>query len=232
MRDKKFYDRVKDSILVKLTDNSHTTLADYLENAKEKHENTVYYTTDTALQAQYIALFEAQNIRVAQLDKPFEVQFLSMLEQQMEGVKFIRVDADVASVLKAEGEAEENTDLTELFKEASGKQELIVKFENLKDAQTPAILNIAEESRRLEEMMRMYSGGVDMPVGMPREETLVVNVASSLVKKLNGMISANREDAKKIASHIYKLAVLSQRKLTAEEMKDFLEESFLLLEQI
>ena len=88
--------------LVKLTDSSHTTLTDYLENAKEKHENTVYYTTDTALQAQYISLFEAQEIRVAHFDKQFEVQFLSMLEQQMEGVKFVRVDADVASVLKEE----------------------------------------------------------------------------------------------------------------------------------
>ena len=232
MRDKKFYDRVKDSILIKLTDNTHTTVNDYLESDKETHENTLYYTTDKALQAQYISLFEAEGIKVAYFDKQFEVQFLSMLEQYMEGVKFVRVDADVASALKTEGEVKENADLTELFKEASGNSELKVKFENLKSAKTPALLNISEESRRLEEMMRMYSGNAAMPKGMATEETLVVNSASSLVKKLESFVGADKDNAMKMASYIYKLAVLAQRKLTAEEMTSFLEDSFALLEQI
>ena len=232
MRDKKFYDRVKDSILIKLTDDTHTTVKDYLESAKETHENTVYYTTDKALQAQYISLFEAEGIKVAYFDKQFEVQFLSMLEQYMEGVKFVRVDADVASALKTEGEVKENTDLTELFKEASGNSELKVKFENLKSGKTPAILNISEESRRMEEMMRMYSGGAAMPQGMGTDETLVINSASSLVKKLESFVGADKDNAMKMASYIYKLAVLAQRKLTAEEMTSFLEDSFALLEQI
>ena len=232
MRDKKFYDRVKDSILIKLTDDTHTTVKDYLESAKETHENTVYYTTDKALQAQYISLFEAEGIKVAYFDKQFEVQFLSMLEQYMEGVKFVRVDADVASALKTEGEVKENTDLTELFKEASGNSELKVKFENLKSGKTPAILNISEESRRMEEMMRMYSGGAAMPQGMGTDETLVINSASSLVKKLESLVVTDKDNATKMASYIYKLAVLAQRKLTAEEMTHFLEDSFTLLEQI
>lgn len=231
MRDRKFYDRVKDSILIKLTDDSHTTVKDYLEAAKEKHENTVYYTTDKALQAQYISLFETEGIQVAYFDKQFEVQFLSMLEQYMEGIKFIRVDADVASALKNEGDVTENADLVDLFKEASGNNELKVKFENLKSAKTPALLNISEESRRLEEMMRMY-GNSAMPMGMSKEETLVVNTAAPLVKKLESLMATDKDTADKIASYIYKLAVLSQRKLTAEEMTSFLEDSFTLLEQI
>ena len=232
MRDKKFYERVKDSILIKLTDNSHVTLKDYLEQAKEKHENTVYYTTDTALQAQYISMFEAEGIRVAYFDKQFEIQFLSLLEQQMKGVKFVRVDADVASVLKGEGDIDENQALVNLFKDVSGKQELIVKFENLKSSKTPAILNISEESRRFEEMMRMYSGGAEMPMGMPKEETLIINVSSPLIEKVISLTTSNQENAKKIASYIYKLAVLAQRKFSADEMKSFLEESVSLLEQI
>ena len=231
MRDRKFYDRVKDSILIKLTDDSHTTVKDYLEAAKEKHENTVYYTTDKALQAQYISLFETEGIQVAYFDKQFEVQFLSMLEQYMEGIKFIRVDADVASALKNEGDVTENADLVDLFKEASGNNELKVKFENLKSAKTPALLNISEESRRLEEMMRMY-GNSAMPMGMSKEETLVVNTAAPLVKKLESLMATDKDTADKIASYNYKLAVLSQRKLTAEEMTSFLEDSFTLLEQI
>ena len=232
MRDKKFYDRVKDSILIKLTDDTHTTVKDYLESAKETHENTVYYTTDKALQAQYISLFEAEGIKVAYFDKQFEVQFLSMLEQYMEGVKFVRVDADVASALKNEGDVTENDALAQFFKEASGNSELKVKFENLKSAKTPAILNISEESRRMEEMMRMYSGGAAMPQGMGTDETLVINSASSLVKKLESLVVTDKDNATKMASYIYKLAVLAQRKLTAEEMTHFLEDSFTLLEQI
>ena len=232
MRDNKFYDRVKDSILIKLTDNTHTTVTDYLESAKKTHENTVYYATDKALQAQYISLFEAEGIKVAHFDKQFEVQFLSMLEQYMEGVKFVRVDADVASALKNEGDVTENDALAQLFKEASGNSELKVKFENLKSAKTPAILNISEESRRMEEMMRMYSGSAATPMGMSTEETLVVNSASSLVKKLESLVATDKDNATKMASYIYKLAVLAQRKLTAEEMTRFLEDSFTLLEQI
>ncbi len=232
MRDKKFYDRVKDSLLIKLSDDCFTTLKDYLETAREKHENTVYYTTDKALQAQYISLFDAEGIQVACFDKQFEVQFLSMLEQYMENVKFVRVDADVASAMKTEGEVTENAALADLFKDAIGNSELKVKFENLKSTKTPAILNISEESRRMEEMMRMYSGNMGMPMGMSKEETLVVNTAATLVKKLDGMMATDKASAIKIASYIYKLAVLSQRKLTAEEMTSFLEDSFSLLEQI
>lgn len=231
MRDKKFYDRVKDALLIKLTDDKHTTVKDYLEGAKDKHENVVYYTTDKALQAQYISLFETEDIKVACFDKQFEMQFLSMLEQYMEGVKFVRVDADVAAALKGDGEAAANEALSELFKKASGKQELIVKFENLKSEKIPAILNISEESRRLEEMMRMYSGGAPT-MEMPTDESLVINTSATLVKKLSALVDSDRDSALRIASYIYKLAVLSQRKLSAEEMNLFLEESFALLEQI
>lgn len=232
MRDKKFYDRVKGSILIKLTDETYTTVDDYLKSAKEKHENTVYYTSDKALQAQYISLFEGEGIKVANFDKQFEVQFLSMLEQYMEGIKFVRVDADVATALKSEDDATENSNLVELFKAASGNPDLKVKCENLKSTKTPAILNISEESRRLEEMMKMYSGGAGMPMGMGKDETLIVNIASPLVKKLETLSENNKENAGMVASYIYKLAVLSQRKLTAEEMTAFLEDSFSLLEKI
>ena len=76
MRDRKFYDRVKDSLLMELTDKSFVTTASYLESAKETHENTVYYTFDQAAQAQYISMFEAQNIRIAVFDKQLDTQFL------------------------------------------------------------------------------------------------------------------------------------------------------------
>lgn len=228
--DKKFYDRVKDSLLIKLTDDKHLSVKEYLEIAKETNENTVYYTTDKALQAQYISLFEAQGIKVACLEHQLDTQFISMLEQNLDGVRFVRVDADVASALKGDGDITENADIVELFKKASGNEKLEVKFEALKTADIPAILNISEESRRFEDMMRMYGGNGAM--GINNSETLIVNNTSPLISKLGDMVASDKETAEQIAAYIYKLSVLSQRKLSAEEMQAFLADSFKILNKI
>lgn len=229
LRDKKFYDRVKDSLLLKLTDDSHVSVNEYIESAKETNENTVYYTTDKALQAQYISLFEAQGIKVVCFDHQLDTQFISMLEQYLEKVKFIRVDADVASALKGDGETSENEDIAKLFKKVSNNDKLEVKFEALKTAEIPAILNISEESRRFEDMMRMYGGNSPMGMG---GETLVVNNSSAIIARLGTLVNTEQENAEQMASYIYKLSVLSQRKLSAEEMQEFLADSFKLLEKI
>ena len=230
-RDKKFYDRVKDALLMKLTDDSYVTIKDYLEIAKENHENVVYYTSDKALQAQYISLLTEQSIKVAYFDKPFEVQFLSMLEQYMENVKFVRVDSDVSSALKENTNAAANEQLEDLFKKASGTEAIKIKFEALKTTKIPAILTLSEEARRFEEMMRMYSGN-DNSANLPHDETLVVNSSCPLIDKLSALVSENADKASRMASYIFKLAVISQRKLSAEEMSSFLEDSFALLEEI
>lgn len=233
IRDKKFYDRVKDSLLLKLTDDSHVTVKNYLEAAKEKHENTIYYTSDKALQTRYISLFEEEGIQVACFDKAVETQFLSALEQNMENVKFVRVDADIASALKSEESAEESEELTALFRKASQNESLNVKCEALKSAKTPAILNLDENARRFEDMMRMYNNA-EMPSSFAKEgETLVLNTTSPLIVKLIEDLKAERaEHAEKLAAHIYRLSVISQRRLTAEEMQTFLDASFSLLEEI
>lgn len=232
MRDKKFYDRVKDALLMKLTDNTYVTVKEYLESAKETNENTVYYTSDKALQAQYITLLEEQGIKVAYFEKQFEVQFLSYLEQNLENVKFVRVDADIAVALKSTDTAEDFSALAELFKEVSGNAELKVRFENLKSARAHAVLTVSEESRRLEEMMKMYSGEAETPMGMSKDETLVVNGASDLICHVNSLLTSDREKASQLASYIYKLTVLSHRKLSAEEMRSFLDDSFALLARL
>ena len=232
MRDKKFYDKVKDALLLKLTNDSYLTIADYLESAKESHENVVYYTTDKALQAQYVSLFEAEGIQIACFEKQFEVQFLSVLEQNMENVRFVRVDADIAVALKNETVSSENEKLVELFREVSAKNELDVCFEGLKSTRVPAILTVSEESRRLEEMMKMYSGNVGVPMGMGTKETLIVNSSSPLIEKLNSLLLNDEASAHRVASYIYKLAILSQRRFSAEELNSFLEDSFSLLESL
>ena len=231
MRDNKFWDRTKDALLLKLTDGKHVTVKEYLEAAKEKHENTVYYTTDPDLQAQYIAMYRAEGIDVVSFDSMLDTQFASTVEMHIEGVKFVRVDADVAGVLKGEGEAVAAEALCELFKRVSGDDTLTVKAESLKEADIPAILNVSEQSRRMEDMMKMYrmSGAEGEMPTFPTEATLIVNTASPLIKKITDMLENDAPKAEPFAAYLYQLAVLSQRRFSAEEMQSFLKESYRLL---
>lgn len=230
MKDKKFYERVKPSLLLTLTDGRSMTYGEYLDMAREKHENTVYYATDASLQAQYISMFNNEGINVALFERPIEVQFATMLEGYMENVKFVRVDAEIADSLKGDGSDSENEALGALFTEVSGNEKLTVKFNSLKDSSVPALLNISEESRRMEEMMRLYgmNGGDSFPVDI----TLVINTSSPLVEKLSHAVTNDIDKAKTIASYIYKVSLLSQKKFSADEMQSFMKDSFDILMQI
>ena len=228
MRDKKFYDRTKKALLLSLTDGSSKSFDEYLETAKEKHENTVYYATDKALQAQYISMFNAEGIEVALFEHPIDTQFATMAEQFMEGVKFVRVDADVADILKGDGEISEDEELKKIFSEVLSDK-VTLKFEALKDESVPAILNVSEDSRRMEEMMRMYNMGDAS--GMT-QSTFVLNTSSPLIKKLSAMAGTDADKAKQTASYLYKLSLLSQKKFTAEEMQSFMKDSFDILSKL
>ncbi|MBE6627400.1 MAG: molecular chaperone HtpG [Ruminococcaceae bacterium] len=229
MRDRKFYDRVKDSLLMELTDGSFVTTADYLEKAKETHESTVYYTTDKAAQAQYVSMFEAQEIQIAVFDKQLDTQFLSMLESYDDKIKYVRIDADVAGALKSDEAVAEDTAIAELFKNVAENDQLKVTFSALKDTTVPLLLTISEESRRMEEMMKMYAmSGMNLGgMSFPRDETLTVNTACPLIAKLGEM---EEDKQRKTAAYLYRLAQLSQRKLSAEELQSFLGESYSILE--
>ena len=236
MRDRKFYDRVSDSLLFKLTDGKYVTVEEYFkveEGETEPAEKILYYTSDPEGQAQYVSLFEAEGIQVAVLDRLIDTQFVQMYESYAGegGVKFRRIDADVAAALRADGDVTESEALTALYREVSGNDKLEVKFTPLKDESTPAMLTVSEESRRMEEMMRMYAmqGGMGAMPAYPVDYTLTVNTASPLTGKLMDLCEADPDKAKLIASQIYRLCLLSQRKLTAEELTDFLAAGFDLL---
>ena len=224
MRDRKFYDRVKSSILLEKTDGKMVTVDEYLENAKSKHENVIYYTSDATSQAQYLAMFDSAEIEVVVLDKIMDTQFMTVIEQD-KNVKFTRIDSEIAAALKGDGEKVESEELTALFKKVSGNEKLNVVFEALKDTGVPALLNVSEESRRFDDMMKMYAmgnGGMDAP--SMAESTLILNSESSLVRKLIEKLD------ERAAKQLYALTVLSQRRLTAEELKSFLSDSFGMLE--
>ncbi len=227
LRDRKFYDRVKNSFLLKLTDGKFVTIPEYLEDAKETNENKIYYATDRSLQSQYIALLNDTGVKVSLMDHIIDTQFATMMEDLDSTVKYLRVDADVAGVLKSDGEAKENEKLTELFKKVSGNDKLTVSFSTLKDESIPALLNVSEESRRMEEMMKLYARQMPgMDSDYPIEMTLVINTGSSLISKVESLLEIDNAKAEMIASYIYKLSLLSQKKLSPDEMKSFLADGF------
>ena len=231
MRDRKFYDRVKDCMLLELTDGSFTTTAEYLEKAKEKHEKTVYYTSDKAAQAQYVSMFESAGMQVSVFDKQMDVQFLSMIESYNGDVKYVRIDADVAGALKSDAIAAEDKALSELFVKVSKNEKLKVEFSAFKDSEVPVLLTISEESRRMEEMMKMYAmNGMGAMGAFPTDATLTVNTQSPLIAKISAMEDSEKQET--AASYLYELAQLSQRKLSAEELQKFLKDSYTVLGMI
>lgn len=222
MRDRKFYDKVSSSILFETTDGTFKTVDEYLEGAKEKHENKIYYTSDVTTQSKYVKMFKDEGIEVVLLDRVIDTQFINTIETNREGVKFIRIDSEIADVLKADGDNTAVPALEDLFKKIAGEN-TTVKFERLKDEKTPAILNLSEDSRRMNDMMKLYKMGGDMPV----EQTLILNTASPLISKLTALSDEGKtEDAELIARQIYMLSSLSQRQLTSDELLSFLGESY------
>ncbi len=234
MRDRKFFERVIPSVIWEKTSGGYVTLDEYLESAKDKHENTVYYASDKVSQAQYVSMFEKEGIDVILLDSIIDTQFVSLVEAEKK-IKFVRIDSDVAAALKGEGDASDMPELTELFKSVSANEKLEVKYENLRDTSIPVMINVSEETRRMNDMMRMYrlsAGDVSMP-DMPEDMTLVVNSANNLVARLKALVGAgDTEKAESVARQMYSLALLSQRPLTADELKSFLAQSYAVLEKL
>jgi len=232
--DPKFRDRAGDAMLLKLNGGGYKTVAEYLEAAKEKHENKIYYANDPAAQAQYISLFEKQGIEVVLFERFVDTQFMAVTESASEGVKFIRVDADIADALKSgeEVNTEKNEELEKLFCELSGNEKLKISYESLADSSIPAILNLSEEARRFEDAMKMYSSVNGMP-GMTQrpEETLCLNVSNSLAADLAAKKEFSEKD-KLIAKQLYSLATLAQRRFEASELEKFLSDSYGILEML
>ncbi len=227
LRDKKFYDRVKDSLLLRLTDGELVSAKEFLEKAKENQDGKIYYSTDKISQAQYISMFESQGIKVALVEGPLDFQFISMLEGE-NGVKFLRIDSDVADALKGEGECFEDDSLAEMFRSISGAENLKVEFSALKDESVPAILNIPEEQRRMSDMMRYYMPNADGMSDALSDATLILNSKNSLVQTLSALDDTDKKNEG--VKQVWSLALLAQRPLTADELKAFLAQSYVTLE--
>ncbi|MBE6715225.1 MAG: molecular chaperone HtpG, partial [Ruminococcaceae bacterium] len=227
LRERKFYQKAEKAILFEKCDGSFVTLEEYLDSAREKHENKIYYATDPVSQAGYISMFEKDGIDVVLMPHIIDTQFAQLLEHEKENIKFLRVDSSISDTMK-DGEAEDMPKVCEIFS-AVVPESTKIKFEALKDASTPAILNISEDSRRMDDLMRMYRGMGKDTVNIPLPETLILNTNNSVIASI---ASKDKDQQAMIAKHIYSLCTLTQGKMTAEELKEFLSQSYSILSLI
>lgn len=252
IKDTKFADKISDYVLFKNLDGKYLTLKDCIEankketeevkeetaeetkeeageekkeEQKEPEKTTIFYVTDEVQQSQYINMFKEAGKDAVILKHNIDNPFISHLEQRNQEVQFKRIDADLSEEMKAEGAADEETakTLTELFRKTLGRENLEVKVENLKNESISAMMTLSEESRRMQDMMKMYNMyGMD-PNMFGGQETLVLNANHSLVKYL----AENKESDKApvICEQLYDLAMLSHKQLSPEAMTKFVQRS-------
>ncbi len=210
MRDEKFGDRARNSILFELAEGGFKTISEYLDG---KDEGTVYYTTDKESQSYYLGLFAEKEKSVFVFDSIIDSNFAQYIESKNDKIKFRRIDSGFE-----ENEDYKNDDLTSLFKSAIQRDDIAINFASLGETGAAALISLPEEGRRFADMMRMYSmnSGNAEAFKMPVGEVLTLNVDNPIIKKLE---SAN--DANELAKHVYLSALLLSRTLTTEEAKEF-----------
>lgn len=230
-RDPKFFERVKDMILYKTTDGEYLTAPEYLEkNAGKGEENTMYYASDVLQQVGYIGLFREQGITVAVMDGIIDSRFLSFMEMQDKAVHFVRIDSELDKVLRAEEEAEDDEALISVFRSVV-PEKVALKQEVMKSTKTPALITLAEEKRRLAEILRQY-GNTIPGISTPEDEvTLSLNMNCPLIARIAALAKDEKsgEKAKALAKQVYMIAVISQRSFTQEELQEFIDSSIELL---
>lgn len=252
IKDSKFSDKMNDYILFKNIDGKYLTLKDCIEenrkpeaetkteetvesteekkedgakDEKEPEKTTIFYVTDEVQQSQYINMFREAKKDAVILKHNIDSAFISHLEQKDQTIQFKRIDADLTEELRGEEATDEETSktLTEVFRDALKNDKLEVKVENLKNEKVAAMMTLSEESRRMQDMMKMYNMyGMD-PSMFGGQETLVLNAKHPLVQ----FVADNKGSDKTpvICEELYDLAMLSHKQLSPEEMTRFVQRS-------
>lgn len=206
------------------TENTENT-----ENADEKKEpekTTVYYVTDEVQQSQYINMFRSQGMDAVILKHNIDSAFITHAERYNEHVTFQRIDADLTNDMKDES-GEDLTDatntLTDLFRKVLDKKDLTVKVENLKDENVSSMVTLSEESRRMQDMMKMYGmTGMD-PSMFGGQETLILNAKHPLVQYI--LKNGENGNTSLFCEQLYDLAMISHKPLSPDEMTKFVSRS-------
>ncbi|MBE9165007.1 molecular chaperone HtpG [Tychonema sp. LEGE 06208] len=224
----------------------YTTLKEYLERNQTRHENRVFYCTEPASQATYVALHKSQGLEVLFMDSFIDTHFISFLEREYSDVKFLRVDSDIdETLIDKEKEAEivdpatnktRSEQVKEMFQNALNKPKVNIRTEALKSDSTegapPAIVLLPEALRRMRDMTALLQ---QQAAEFPEEHVLLVNTSHPLIQNLanlsqgaiiqDGGESPSAQLASMICHHVYDLALMAQKGFDAEGMKEFVERS-------
>ena len=252
LKDEKFCDKMMDYILFKNIDHKYMTLKECVEEnggtlidpkdqkeetaetegeeKKEEPKTTIYYVTDEQQQSQYINMFRTQGQDAVILNHNIDSPFITQLEQRNQNIQFQRIDADITESAKEEVKEEEKENfqktadtLTEVFKKALDNDKLNVKVEKLKDDKVASMITLSEQSRRMQEMMKMYGmTGMD-PSMFGTDSTLTLNANPPLVQFV--VENKDNETVPVICKQLYDLAMLAHKPLSPEEMTAFVQRS-------
>lgn len=200
------------------------------DQKKEPEKDIIYYVTDEQQQSQYIRMFTEQGIDAVILTHNIDQPFISQLEQTNDKIRFQRIDADLTDTFKEEVSADateelkkETDTLTELFRKVLGKEKLTVKVEKLKDAKISSMVTLSEESRRMQDMMKMYNMYGADPTMFASEETLILNANNALVQYV--FEHGEGEHVPMFCEQLYDLALISHKPLAPEAMSKFIARS-------
>ena len=251
LKDEKFCEKMSDYVLFKNLDHKYMTLKECIEknggkaepeektegeNAeqsaekKETEKTTIYYVTDEQQQSQYINMFKKEGLDAVILSHNIDSPFITQMEQKNEHIKFQRIDADLTDHFKEDVSEEEKeafkekTDsLVEIFRKALGNDKLEVKVEKMKDENVASMITLSEESRRMQEMMKMYGmSGMD-PFMFGTNATLILNANHPLVEYV--VAHKDGENTEMFCHQLYDLAMLAHKPLSPEEMTEFVKRS-------
>ena len=224
LKDEDFYEKVKNILIFKNLEGEYKALQEFFgeELSEEEIKNgtqpkAIYYVSDEAQQAQYISMFKDSGLDAIICDNYVDAHFISYLEyKNPKKCRFVRIDAEVDEALKSEGGAEDGKAVVELFKKILGEGCIDVKAEKLKNAKVPAMINANEFMRRMSEMNGFY--GMEETDSM-KNASLIVNLTNPVVSVL---LNQPLEKQNKIVKQIYYLALLSYKKLSPEELAEFI----------
>ena len=249
LKDTKFCDKMNDYILFKDINDNYTTLpellkkeeekatgengenveAEVVDDATEEKEDTrkkVYYVTDVNQQGQYINMFKEQDMNAVILDQVIDTSFITQLEQRNPNYRFLRIDADLTDTMVEESSEEElketTTTLTDIFRKALSKENLDVQVQKFKNKEISSVITLSEESRRIQDMMQMYSmgmGGMDMSM-FGGNETLTLNANNDLVQYI--LTHGDGEYTTDFCKQLYDLAMMANKPLSTDEMSEFI----------
>ena len=228
LKEEDFYDKVQNIIIYKNLSGEYKPLTEYFgeEATDDEQPKTVYYVSDEAQQAQYISMFKDAGLDALVCDTYIDPHFISFIEyKNPKKCRFVRIDADIDGALKIgeDVKEDEHKELIETVKKHLGKENITVKAEKFKSGKVPAIVNVEEFMRRMSEMNGFY--GME-EIDPAKNATLVLNLTNPVV---SGLLKQTEEKQKFIVDQIYYLAMLSYKKLSPDELSDFLEKSAELL---